>query len=105
MTDKREEENFVIQSVGTVPALTSTDAIALYDPRNGEIVHMHHIVTFAGAERQNYEEQQQRAIESAQCLGCNVDELRMLHVPNFQPSGKAYKVDLQRQMLVEVQPH
>ena len=101
MPTKNERNDSVIQSAGSVPAIASIDAIALYDPRDGRVVHMHHVITFEGAKRRNVKEQERNAMESARRLGCGVDGLNVLHVPNFQPTSKAFQVDLEKQVLIE----
>jgi hypothetical protein len=90
-----------IQSAGNAPAVLSVDVAVLYDPRNGRVVHMHHVITLDGAERRTRDEHQQSARESALRLGCNIEDLEVLHVADFQPTGKTYRVDLGSRALVE----
>jgi len=101
MATKNARNGSVIQSAGSVPAIASIDAIALYDPSDGRVVHMHHVITFEGVKRQNSKEQERNAMESARRLGCGVDGLNVLHVRDFRPTGKAFRVDLEKQELVE----
>src|SRR6188472_1337551 len=92
--------NNVIQSVGEGPVVASIDAIALYDPKDGRVVHMHHVVTFEGITAQDREAQRQNALDLARKFGHKVVDLQVLHVPNFQPTGKAYRVDLAKKALI-----
>jgi hypothetical protein len=96
-----ERSGYFIQTAGSAPAVSSVDVTVLYDPRDGRVVHMHHLVTLEGAERRTRAEQQQRARETALRLGCHVGGLEVLHVADFQPAGKTYRVDLQSQALAE----
>jgi hypothetical protein len=96
-----ERTGSFIQSAGSAPAVSSVDVTALYDPRDGRVIHMHHFIVLEGAERRTREEQQRSARESALRLGCNVEGLEVLHVADFQPTGKTYRVDLEARALVE----
>jgi hypothetical protein len=96
-----ERSRSFIQSAGSAPAVSSVDVTALYDPRDGRVIHMHYAIAMEGAERRTREEQQQSARESALLLGCDVEGLAVLHVVDFQPTGKTYRVDLQTRALVE----
>jgi hypothetical protein len=95
-----DAEHFV-DSAGTVPGIASVDVTALYDPHDGRVMHMHHVIALEGAKRRTRDEQQQSAIEAARRLGCNVDGLEVLHVPDFQPKGRTYRVDPRTKTLVE----
>src|SRR5262249_56277984 len=86
---------------GSAPEVSWGDLTVLYDPRDGRVIHMHHVIMLEGAERRTRQEQQQSARESALRLGCNVEGLEVLHVVGFQPTGKTYQVDLQTRALVE----
>lgn len=101
--EEREKQPWM-QIAGDAPAITSVDAVALYDPRDGRVVHMHHVVMFEGAEAQDRERQERNAMEAARALVKNVDELKVLHVPNFQLMGKAFRVDVKALRLVEISP-
>src|SRR5438105_3944133 len=90
-----------IQSAGDAPVVESVDVAVLYDPRDGRVIHMHHVIALEGAEHRTREEHQQSAREAAVRLGCNVEGLEMLHVADFQPTGKTYRVDLGSRALVE----
>jgi hypothetical protein len=83
----------MIQSAGNTSAVSSVSLTVLYDPGDGRVMHMHYAIELAGAKRRAPEEQQQSARESAQRLGCNIDGLEMLHLTDFEPSAKAYRVD------------
>ena len=97
MKKRQETRESQIQSAGKVAPLASIDAVVLYDPRDGTVMHLHHAITFEGARRGN---QKRQAIEAARRLGCKVDGLKLLHVRDFVPSAHEYRVDVERQELV-----
>lgn len=104
MANEHQEAHFGIQSVGHVPAVAAIDCMVLYDPQDGRIVHMHHVIAFEGARRRDHDELQSSARESAKRFGCQMDGLKVLHVPNFHPAaGKVCRVDPKKRKLVEVQ--
>jgi hypothetical protein len=90
-----------IQSVGPAPAVVSIHAVALYDPKNGRLAHMHHVVTLEGAPQHQPNVHERNAREHAGRLGHDVKTLHALHVLNFQPSRTPLRVDVQKQALVE----
>lgn len=103
MSNHAMKPKLELQSVGVVPAVAGIDAVALYDPKDGRVVHMHHTITFEGAERRRDREGCRRtAVESARRLGREVDGLEMLFVPDFEPSNQAYKVDLDSSRLIAI---
>jgi hypothetical protein len=91
-----------IQAAGEVPAVSYVAVIALYDPRDGRVAHMHHTMTLEGAQRRAPEEQEASARDAARRLGCDVGGLEALHVENLSPAGQQYAVDLSNRTLVEV---
>src|SRR5215470_20417586 len=102
MANEYRETHSEIQSAGNGLAVASIDTVALYDPRDGRIVHMHQVIAFEGVRRQNPDELHLRAAEAAKRFGCKVDCLKGLHVPNFSPAvGKIYRVDPKKPALVE----
>jgi tRNA G37 N-methylase Trm5 len=102
MANEHRDLHCGIQSVGNTPAVAGIDAVALYEPRDGRIIHMHHVVVFEGARRQSHDELQRRAEEAAKGLGRKIDGLKTLHIQNFSPApGKHYRVDAKKSVLVE----
>ena len=91
----------MLQSAGTAPAIASIDAVAVYDAKDGRVVHMHHAVTFEGAEkRRDREAHQKIALETAKQFGHSTEGLDMLYVADFEPTNKVYRVDLKSRTLV-----
>lgn len=103
MADEQQTETSM-QTTGSAPAIQSIQAVALYDPGDGRIVHMHHTIRFEGANERRVEEQVQQAIETARRLGHDVQRIKSLHVRDFKISPRAYRVDVGRQVLVEEPP-
>ena len=64
-----ERNGFELGAVGETPAVESLDAVVVYDGRDGRVVHQHHVVTFAGAERRSEEQQIEDAVGYARQLG------------------------------------
>jgi hypothetical protein len=92
-----------IQSDGDTPSVAWVDVTAIYDPRDGRVVHLHHVITAAGATRRTPDDQQRTALEAAARLGVDVEGLELLHVSDFYPTaGKAYGVDVSVRRLVEL---
>lgn len=90
--------------VGEMPEVISNDAVAVYDPQNGTIIHMHYITVYEGAERLDEEFQELDALECAQMSGCNVDGLETLCIPDHIPTDKLYEVDCEKKILIELPP-
>jgi len=90
-----------IQSAGTVPAIDGIHAVALYDAKDGRICHMHHTVTFTGVPKRTAEEHERHARAHAEKMGHKVAGLTTLHIPDFRPFAKHYRVDLKQKVLVE----
>ena len=93
----------MLQSAGVVAAVAGIDAVLIYDPKDGRVVHMHHSITFEGAEkRRDPETQCLRALEAARHLAHDTDGMEVLHVPDFEPSDQVYTVDPKSRKLVGV---
>lgn len=99
--DNNQNQGFAIQSVGSVPPVKSIDAIFLYDPKDGRVVHIHHAIVFGDMRRTDREFQQGAALDAARALGQSVDRLRALHVPDFKPTSGRYRVDIKKNTLIE----
>jgi len=91
-----------IQAAGKTPDIASMHLVALYNAKDGRIVHMHHALTLEGAQLLKREEHERNARAYAERLGHDVGSVRALHVPDFRPTGKHYRVDVEKQALVEL---
>lgn len=87
LTDPFENQ---FTTVGKAPKLESIYGIALYDPRDGKIIHMRRILNMKGASRVNPQEKE--VLEFAKKhLEYDVTKLSAIHNPNIQEiSGKYY---------------
>jgi len=82
--------------------MKSIRSIALYDPRDGTIFHMHHVMTMEGCNPRSLTDIENDAISFAQKLGHRTDNMKILHAPdNVNPFTK-YRIDLSTLQFVEV---
>jgi hypothetical protein len=93
--------HLTVQSAGAMPAVESIEAVAVYDKNDGRVSHLHHVITFAGAHRRPQQEHERNARAYAEKLGHDPANLECLHVPDFRPFARKYRVDLKRRVLVE----
>ena len=93
--------HLTIQSVGTALTVESIHAVAVYHKKDGRVCHLHHVITFAGVERRPQQEHERNARTYAEKLGHGPAGLEFLHVPDFRPFARKYRVDLKRKVLVE----
>jgi hypothetical protein len=94
-------EHLTVQSAGAMPAVESIDAVAIYHKKDGRVCHLHHVITFEGAERRPMQEHERNARAYAEKLGHDPASLEFLHIPNFRPFARKYRVDVKRKVLVE----
>ena len=97
--------HLAIQSVGTALAVESIHAVAVYRKKDGRVCHLHHVITYTGAERRPQREHERNARSYAEKMGHDPDGLEFLHVANFRPFARKYRVDLKRKVLVEDDTH
>ena len=89
--------------VGKVPKLESVHGIALYDPTDGKIVHMHKILNFEGASPADLQEKEKEVLERARKnLQGDVTKLKVLHTPNMQEISGQYSVNVKENTLVRI---
>lgn len=89
-------------TVGAAPKVVASLTIALYDPQNGRIVHMHQALTLKGAREFDRQHHEREARKHAERLGHKVHHLHALHVQDFRPSAGSLRVDLERKVLVDI---
>jgi len=66
------------QTVGATPKVVANRTIALYDPQDGRIVHMHQVLTLEGARQldpQQYEREARKHAPAAGAPGTTVTRL------------------------------
>lgn len=91
-----------IQATGDLQ-VKSIRGCVLFDPKTGEIRHLHRVVTLVGADETPEKEMADRALRLAKEAGIDCAALEVLHVDagRFAP-GQAYKVDTAKRRLVKV---
>lgn len=80
------------------------DAVVVYTGRTGKILHAHQFVTVKGGAHPNKKMRERQALESAtQAHSALPEDVKLLHADvRALKSGGHYKVDVQKQVLVEV---
>jgi hypothetical protein len=96
------ERNNLFMQAGEIPRLDSIYALALYDPKDGKIRHMHHVITLENASKTDPQLLEKDAIANAKKLGHNTDSLKVLHLPNFEDPTSVYRVDVERKTLIKI---
>jgi len=88
-----------IQGMGGVQQPVSEYACVVYDPKTGEIRHVHLVVNLPGAEAPSREQMTENALRHA--VRDDSSEMAVLHVvPSQLERGKLYRVDHANQSLV-----
>jgi len=67
--------HLAIQSVGTALAVESIHAVAVYRKKDGRVCHLHHVITYTGAERRPQREHERNARSYAEKMGHDPDGL------------------------------
>jgi hypothetical protein len=98
---ENSEHQFVAQTAETTK-IESVYAVALYDPDDGSIRHMHHAVSMTGSLPNNPETIEKEAISNATRYGHNVNNLKILHIENLNDAASQYRVDVKTQKLVKL---
>ena len=90
-------------TAGKVPKLESVYGIALYDPTDGKIIHMHTILNMEGASPIYPEEKEKEVLEFARTkLKRDTTKLRVLHDPNLKDISAQYYVNVKEATLVKI---
>jgi hypothetical protein len=98
---EHQENDFFVQA-GKAPKLESIYVVAIYDPEDGKIRHMHHVITLENASKADRQLIEREAIANARKLGHNTDSLKVLHIPNFEDPSSKYRVDVERKALIKM---
>jgi len=76
----------------------------LYDPQNGQVIHIHEVVIPPGGRKVDDNGVETRTFQQAANLGKDTSKLKALHVlPKDIERGSPYKVDLKSIKLVKIQ--
>ena len=98
---EHQKNDFFIQA-GKTPKLESIYAVAVYEPKDGKIRHMHHVITMENASKVDPQLVEREVIANARKLGYNMDNLKVLHIPNFKDPRSKYRVDVERKTLIKM---
>lgn len=100
---KENDLNAGMQIAGNFPPVVNHATVALYDPQDGRIYHIHQTITFEGAEKPSEKQHMEEAFSLAQSAGCKIDGLKALHIGDFVPRSGYYRVDTKTMKLVETE--
>jgi hypothetical protein len=100
LTDPFENQYF---KVGKVPKLGSVHAIALYDPADGKIIHMHRILNMEGATPVDTQEAEKKVLEFVRTeLKRDTTKLNVIHDPNLKDISAHYNVNAKEKNLLKI---
>ena len=90
---------------GNAPKVSATHTVAVYDPADGRVVHMHQVVVFAGAKQITSEQAEYEAIENAKRRGHDTARLKtaLAHEHSARRGGR-FRVDPASGKLVALEP-
>jgi hypothetical protein len=89
-------------SIGEAPRVNACDAVAVYDKRDGRVIHVHYVVAFEGAERKGEEQQEADALHYARALGEVDTEMGTMCVRDLHQDLPPSRFDLESETLVEM---
>ena len=81
---------------GSKLKVSATQAVAVYDPSNGRVVHWHEVVVFEGGKAVSREQAEQEATDAARRHGHDIGKLRTLHMSE-PPEPGVYRIDLEKE--------
>jgi hypothetical protein len=90
-------------STGIAPRIKAIHAVALYDAK-GRIHHMHHVVMLEGGNSVDADTATREAAIHAERMGRDVRKLKALYVTSLPNPRAMHRVDVRRQVLVELEP-
>lgn len=102
MTKMKYNRKSSFSQIGNVPKTKSIHSIALYSPKDGTILHMHHVMTMEGCEPRNEADAEEEAVSFAKKLGHDIENLKVLHVPDTVNPFTRYRIDLTKLEFVEL---
>jgi hypothetical protein len=81
--------------------IRSIQCCVVFDPDDGQIQHVHRVVTMDGANDTSEQEMESRTLHLAREFGLNVKKLRIMHVDSHDLlPGRQYSVDPASRKLV-----
>jgi hypothetical protein len=91
-------------SGGKAPKVSAAHTVAVYDPIDGRLIHLHHVVVFDGGKSISPQEAEVEAIEHARRQGHKVAKLKTLLVREPLLGGGHFRVDVARGKLIALEP-
>jgi hypothetical protein len=88
--------------IGETPKLESIYAISHYDPENGKIFYIHHVLIMKGSSPMEPQRLEKHVVTLAEAIGQNVKGLEVLHTPDKQDMTSNYRVDVERKILINI---
>jgi hypothetical protein len=85
-----------------VPKTKSIRSVALYDPTDGIIHHMHHVMTMEGCEARKMTDIEKDAVQFAKKLGHSVEKLKVLDAPDTINPFAKYRIDISNLEFIEL---
>ena len=86
---------------GDAPKVESVYAVALYDPKDGIIRHMHHFVSMIDSPKLDTKMAEKEAILNAKKVGQNTDSLEIIHIPDVDVAS-TYRVNVKTKQLEKI---
>ncbi len=91
-----------IANAGNAPKVTDEHFVAVYNPTDGTIVHLHTVRVFEGAKHVSQAQAEQEALEAARARGHNVGELETAHTKQLARHGR-HRIDLETMSFVPLE--
>jgi hypothetical protein len=100
----REETTMMTGGAGKSLKIVEGHAVAVYDPKDGRVVHMHHVIVFEGGKSVSAEQAQKEAVEAVKRRGLRVENVKTLRADlPAEPAGR-FKVDVDKKKLIALKP-
>ena len=90
-------------SAGKAPKVVSQQVVAFYDPKTGQVRHLHRAITLEGAKAPDTEAATREAVQHAKRLGVSLDGLKTLHVSGHTETNGRFRVDPKTEKLVRLE--
>ncbi len=89
---------------GRAPKVRARHTVAVYDPADGRVVHMHHVVMFEGGKEITSQQAEREAIEKATRRGHDAGRLKtLLSRDDAAHHGGRFRVDLKAGKMVALE--
>src|SRR5437660_467534 len=89
---------------GNAPKVSATHLVAVYDPADGRVVHMHHVLVMEGGKPVSAEQAEKEAVEHVKRRGRDAGSLRTLLAERHLHSHRGlFRVDVANQKLVPME--